>query len=386
LKREGKALILIYSHPEYYPPTLSSIDELSKIFNTLDVVFRPFLEDNWSYATNVNLKPSGRRVGRRETMIKNTFTKTFYHAQFILNVFKLILFKKYDIVLVYDCLPMLSLYLVRPFLNKNTKLWYHNHDVASFNNLKRYSIGWLAFHAQNKLMKRLSIFSLPAKERLRYFTISEKTEVFIIPNYPAKNRYTNIERSIKKEKTIHLVYQGTISEGHGLEEVTEAINASSQLENYRLNLIGHVSEEFKTKIERLNPKRFINYWGYISYKNLPKITAQNHIGIAVLIPKCLNFKTASLASNKIYEYVACGLPILYYADKHYTDYLAQYEWAFATDLSQKSVEVCILQIMNNYEDLAAKARADFANNLNFEKVFEPVINYLVKLQIGKIES
>jgi hypothetical protein len=377
LKRADKILILIYSHPEYYPPTLNAIDELSKVFNTVDIVYRPFLGDNWCYASNIKLRPSGKSISRQKSMFKNAFFKTFYHVQFAFNVFKLTSSKKYYTILVYDHLPMISLYLVRLILSKNTKLWYHNHDVASFDNLKKYSMGWLALHAQNKLMKRLSIFSLPAKERLSYFSISEKTKVFIIPNYPAKKRYTNVSNTIKKDNNIHLVYQGTIGEGHGLEEIISAINSSPQLENYRLNLIGHVSEEFKKKIEKLNPKNYINYLGYIPYHQLPVVTTQHHIGLAINIPKDIIYKTGGTASNKIYEYAACGLPILYFDHPHYQEHLSQFEWAFATDLSTESIKNCIWEIMNNYEYLSKKARDDFDKKLNFEKVFEPVIKYLM---------
>jgi hypothetical protein len=134
--------------------------------------------------------------------------------------------------------------------------------------------------------------------------------------------------------------------------------------------------DFKSKLEEINLKSVIDYMGYVSYINLPNVTSQSHIGIAVLIPKSINFKTASLASNKIYEYAACGLPILYFNDPHYKEYLTQFEWAFATDLSLESIENCILEIMSNYDYYAKKARDDFESKLHFEKIFEPVKLYL----------
>lgn len=372
-------LVLIYGHPEYYPPTLNAIDELSNTFDDITILHRPFLNNAWSYKENVYLVESGKKINVKQQEKSGTLKKVFYYMQFTLNLFKLLFSKKYDTILVYDYLPMLSLYLVRPFLNKKTKLWYHNHDIASFDNLRKYSIGWLALHAEHKLMKRFDIFSLPAKERLSCFCISDKTKIFIMPNYPSKKRYKELSEDIKKSSNTYLVYQGTIGEGHGLEAITEAINSSKQLADYRLNLIGNISEEFKSELEQLNSKRRIDYLGYISYNQLPSITAQYHIGIAVNVPNDIIYKTGGSASNKIYEYAACGLPILYFDDPHYSEYLSRFEWALATDLSTESIEKCILEIMNNHEYLSQKARADFEHKLNFEKVFEPVVSNLKDL-------
>lgn len=369
-------MVLIYSHPEYYPPTLNALDELATAVDEIKIIYRPFLKNNWDFPKNVILKPSGIHISRKESMQSNFISKTFFHFQFILNVFRSVILKKYNTILVYDHLAMLSLYLVSPFLSKKTVLWYHNHDVPLLDNERKFSIGWMAVHAQNRLLKKLSIFSLPTKERLINFKISDKTKVFVVPNYPSKKKYFFHSNTEKKLDSIALIYQGTISKGHGLEEITFAINTSNQLGSCRLSLVGNISADFKSKLEEINLKRVIDYMGYVSYTELPNVTSQCHIGIAVLIPKSVNFKTASLASNKIYEYAACGLPILYFNDPHYKEYLTQFEWAFATDLSLESIENCILEIMSNYDYYAKKARDDFESKLHFEKIFEPVKLYL----------
>ena len=47
--------ILIYPHPELYPPTLSAIEELSQIADTIDVVTRNMLISKWEYPSNVSV-------------------------------------------------------------------------------------------------------------------------------------------------------------------------------------------------------------------------------------------------------------------------------------------------------------------------------------------
>jgi len=47
--------VLIYAHPELYPPTLSAIEELSQIADTIDVVTRNMLTSKWEYPSNVRV-------------------------------------------------------------------------------------------------------------------------------------------------------------------------------------------------------------------------------------------------------------------------------------------------------------------------------------------
>jgi hypothetical protein len=376
LRDNKKILVLIYSHPEYYPPTLNAIEELSKTFKLVRLIYRPFLKTKWKFADNVILKSSGKSISRRDSMNTNFIAKIFFYVQYTWNVLFSIITKKYDTILVYDHLPMLSLYIIRPILNKKTLLWYHNHDVPDSKNLKKYSLGWGALKSQDKLLKYLDLFTLPSAERIKHFNIAERTKVFVIPNYPSKKRYSRIIDMTKQDDQIELIYQGTISTGHGLEEITHAINTSKELLNCNLKLIGHISSEFKRQLENQNIKNKIDYKGYIPYSDLPDITTKCHIGLAINIPKEIIYQTGGSASNKIYEYAACGLPILYFDDPHYNAYLSKYEWAFATDLTVKSIEKCILEIMKKYEYLSKKAKTNFETKLNFETAFEPIKKFL----------
>ncbi len=86
----------------------------------------------------------------------------------------------------------------------------------------------------------------------------------------------------------------------------------------------------------------------VSYHELIKITQTHHVGIATHLPICIGYKTAAKASNKIYEYAASGLPVLYYNTEHYISHLSKYKWAIATDLSVQDLKKQINYIRQNY--------------------------------------
>src|SRR5690554_490829 len=250
--KKKKILVVIYGHPEYYPPTLNALDSLSKSFSEVRVVHRPFIDSTWSYPENVILTPSGKNIKVKDQENANTFKKIFYHFQFIFTVFKEIVFKNYSVILAYDHLATLSLTVLSLFIKKKTVLWYHNHDVPAVEKTNKYSIGRIAIKTQNSFLKKCDVFTLPTVERLEYFTIHARTKIFILPNYPSINRYKNIFKLNRSLENPKIIYQGTIGEGHGIIETLQAINKSKKLKSVKMCLAGSISNEFKQLLDQNN--------------------------------------------------------------------------------------------------------------------------------------
>jgi hypothetical protein len=115
---------------------------------------------------------------------------------------------------------------------------------------------------------------------------------------------------------------------------------------------------------------------------VPKVSATCHIGIAIFDKTDVMNRTLGTASNKIYEYAATGLPILFYDNEHFRRHLSRYNWAFPVDLSAKGLLNAIREIDNNYASLSAQAHADFETNLNFEHHFREVKEYIRNLRVA----
>ena len=50
-----KLVIALYSHPDYYPPTLNALEYLSEIYSEIVIVHRNITGFNWDYPVNVKL-------------------------------------------------------------------------------------------------------------------------------------------------------------------------------------------------------------------------------------------------------------------------------------------------------------------------------------------
>ena len=110
------------------------------------------------------------------------------------------------------------------------------------------------------------------------------------------------------------------------------------------------------------------------------LTTSCDIGIGINMNKDAISSTLGTASNKIYEYAASGLPVLLSDSVQYRRYLDKYEWAFFSDGSADSLKENIELILKDLPHLASAARRDFEQSLNFEDVFQPVLQEIMSFK------
>jgi glycosyltransferase involved in cell wall biosynthesis len=385
-----KSFMAVYSSIEYYPPSLNALTNLSIIFDKISILSRNVKPLQWQYANHIENIQSGKFTDIRQTEVNPLHKKIFSFLLFTWNMLLVLRKNKPDLVILYDTLPTLSYYLVKNFIGYKPLLWYHNHDVVEEQLLKPYTIIWAAWKAEKKLFKDIDIFSLPAEVRKKYFPLHKlKGEYHFIPNLPSKIFYTQFYQPKKSPDTcINLLYQGTISEGHGLKTIiTKVIGKKIANKTITLTLIGLCTETYKQTLldlaKQANVGQYLFIQGAFPYNNLPAQTIKYDIGLAIHEPVNVNFITAGTASNKIYEYAALGLPVVLYDNIHYKESLGKYTWATFTNLSEQSLFECIEKIISDYENISAQAHKDFIDKLNFETYFLPVIEEVKqKLAIG----
>jgi glycosyltransferase involved in cell wall biosynthesis len=378
--KEKNIVTAIYFHPEAYPPTLNALTELSKCVNHISVLHRPHLQAVWQYPPNVSLHASGTPMKAKEQEQASIFKKVSFFLAFTWHFYKLIKKEKPALVLVYDNMSLFSFSIIRRFVRGNIEKWYHNHDVAEPGSQRKYSLGWWSLKAERKAFRWLTVFSLPANERKQYFPLEQfKGQYFYLPNLPAISFYGGVKAS-RPDDCIKLIYQGSVTQGHGLEEMIGILNTTVNGKPLQLNIAGGVSEEYRLALQQLAQQHQaadkLVFTGFIPYRELPAFTAGCHIGVAINRPLGIIYQTGGTASNKIYEYMACGLPVLYFDDAHYKTWLSPYNWAFATDLSPQSLIKCITAIDSSQQQLSASAVTAFRNTLNYEQQFGPVAQYL----------
>jgi len=378
--------ILIYAHPELYPPTLSSIEELSKITNKIDVLTRNTLVSQWVYPENVELHYINRKKYIGFNMENINFILKIYHfLKFVLMSKRLLRSNESQILLVYDVIPLYASSLFKRILRKNkTKLWYHNHDVTDLRKASKYSLMSIASRNEEAAIKAIDLFSLPSKERIIHFpTLDKSIRPEIIPNFPLKSFYSKFKKESRSDNSkIKLVYQGSIGKGHGLEDIIKILKNKINDKALELHLVGKIRAPYLKQLKELaienEAQNQFWYHGMQPFAELPEFLSQFDIGLAIHKPYNVTYSTGGSASNKIYEYAAIGLPVLLYDTKHYRSYLDKTEWAFFTNLSFKSLDSNLKTMDSNWNKISNAAHFDFTSTNNFENGFKPILKLIHK--------
>lgn len=378
MSMSGNSLVIgIYYHPEAYPPTLNAVNELSGSFDAIRIVHRPHLKGDWKYPANVTAIPSGRPISAEDQQRASLPRKIFFFLQFVLSLLKQSWIKRPRVILLYDAYALFAYRLIRPLLPFRHILWYHNHDISEIGRERKFSIGWFACKNEKKIFDDIDIFTLPSSERLAYFPMDVfKGAYFIVPNYPSLKFYGSYYKANRSLDSIKLIFQGRIGEGHGLEEIIPLLASPVSGKQVSLVLKGHCDERYKQSLidraKAADVEDKLTFIGFTPYEEVPKLASGCHVGIGIFAKKEVMHVTLGTASNKLYEYAALGLPILYSKEEHFSRYLDRYNWAFAVEPNIGSIREKLVEIISNYEFYSVSAHESFRSALNFESCFEPV--------------
>ena len=373
--------VVIYTHPELYPPVLNAVDELSDMFKNVRIVCRNLVKNEWGYPANVQFVSSGASISIRESETASTGWKIKSFLQFTRHLYRSLRNQNSCWVMCNDSIGLFSFRLIRPFLGYKTKLWYHSHDVVELKALRRYSIGDFAMKSEKSYFNKIDLFTLPSFDRFKYYPVQRlKGKQMLVPNFPSLRRMKQDRLpDWKAGTTLKLLYQGRLSNEHGLEEIMDLIKVDSSLS---LTIIGPGDPGYiqflKDKIVENGIAKNVEIRDAVSYVGLKDITREHHVGLAINKPVNILYETAVMASNKIYEYVAAGLPILYYKNEHNTKFLGRYSWAFSTTLDIAELSHIMGAIVENYKVLSLATQEDFQNKLNFGIVFKPVKEFILQ--------
>lgn len=380
-KKTDHILILIYAHPELYPPTLGAIEELSKVSKRIDVVTRQMLRSNWDYPENVNIHYVNKELYQGFEIEQLGFLKKLKHFFRFVKISR-DLFKTHEStwVLAYDAIALYaSSFFLKKIQRLNAKLWYHNHDVTDLRNASKFSLMRRANDREHEYFEYLDLFTLPAKERLKHFPINHlKTEPIILPNFPLKSFYGLYSRNRPTPKSnLKLVFQGSIGHGHGLEEIIKILHHKIEGFNLELHLVGKIRYPYLKELQQLAENqglanRFV-YHGMKSFRELPEFLSQFDVGLAIHLPYNITYSTGGSASNKIYEYSALGLPVILFDNEHYRSYLEDKGWAFFTNVTPQSLILTLRSLIKTYQSSSEKARQDFEKYFNFEMKFSKLL-------------
>jgi glycosyltransferase involved in cell wall biosynthesis len=366
----NKVLVSVYQHPEYFPPTRSAIFLLSQEYSEVIVLTRNnFKEVKSDFPANVKFIKIGQFIDLRESERKSILWKSCMFIKFWITYQILIYTSNFKLVLIYDPIPLFAHYI--SCKKKKVIFWYHNHDIIEISLCRKYSIGWFSAKYEKAGLGKTNIFSLPSVDRLKYYPNSiTNLKYCYLPNFPLIEKFSGVKINLKR-KEFTLIFQGAIGPKHGIENILEVM---SKHDDINLILKGWSRDEYKRELNKLvvRYKLFdrVQWIGFTSYSELIEVSASCHVGIGIHMHNDIMNSTLGTASNKIYEYLALGLPTIVYDNEQFRKNLGENDYIYF--YNGKNLFELISKIKDDYYLKSENARNAFLNNYNFDYYFKKV--------------
>lgn len=135
---------------------------------------------------------------------------------------------------------------------------------------------------------------------------SEKTRA--IRNYPILEEWPELETENYDERSPRVSYVGKIEETRGNREMVEAIGQLSGPKELSLALAGDFSpREFEAKLSSLPGWKRVERLGFLDRPSVGRLLGRSRIGLILLHPGPNHMEAEP---NKLYEYMAAGLPVI----------------------------------------------------------------------------
>ncbi|GGF08518.1 glycosyltransferase family 4 protein [Kangiella profundi] len=244
-------------------------------------------------------------------------------------------------------------------------LVYDAHEISTsregFQSLRKW-IGWIEKKLMPKANATITTTEMRAKFFSRAYCIPRPTVLQNRPLYYELRTSTRIRDELNLTQAWPIVlYQGGLQAGRGLEMFVRAAQA---IDNAYFVLIGsgRLEDNLKELVRELDISDKVKFIPMVPLSELPDYTVSADIGIQPLQNTCLNHYSTD--SNKLFEYVLAGLPVIATNFPEISKIINQYKVGLLTDESLEGLISVIKklvsepQLREKYKENALKARRE----------------------------
>jgi len=298
---------------ELYPPVINLLDYLSKDDHFNIELISTRNNKKWlSKYTNVKIK-----ITRINFLNQSKLHKIgSYFVFYLYTLIRLIQINP-CCTIYFDTYSSLSALLFKKYFSKSNRIYCHYHELLLYHDC----VGVLKYIAnfEKRNIGLLFWLSQTNEERLRIFLDYNKINVdlnkyHVVANYPPKNWQCSTREPKSLISNIKLVYLGAIGyETMYLKEVCDFVSANI---DFSIDFYSNMIDPLAIAFFKNNQNDRINLKGGVDYKEIPGILKEYDIGVIMYKPFSVN--TVQAVSNKMFEYLVCGLDVLCSEDMLYS--------------------------------------------------------------------
>lgn len=229
-------------------------------------------------------------------------------------------------------------------------LVYDAHEISTsregFQSMRKW-IGWIEKKLMPKANATITTTEMRAKFFSRAYSIPRPIVLQNRPSYYKLRNSTRIRDELSLSQAWPIVlYQGGLQAGRGLEMFVRAAQA---IDNAYFVLIGsgRLEDNLKQLVSELDISYKVKFIPMVPLSELPDYTASANIGVQPLQNTCLNHYSTD--SNKLFEYVLAGLPVIATNFPEIAKIVNQYEVGLLIDESLEGLILAIKRLIDEPE-------------------------------------
>lgn len=373
-----RILYLQYTNPAGYPPLLHSSKILAE--KGWEILFLGIQ----AFGNKLTLETHPQIQIHQLGFCPAGIRQKFHYLEFCLwSVFQALRWKPQWIYASDPLAALPALLLIRLF---SVKVIYHEHDSPDTAGPKSFFMR-LALWARRTLARKASLCILPNEARKERFEreVFKGEKVLCVWNCPLREEVKEFKPSFNGH--LNVLYQGSIVPDRLPFSVLEAFSLLP--ETARLKIIGYETvgsqgyvQALKEKAVQLGINQRVDFIGTLPRRRLFDQIRKASVGLSLMPTQTFDFNEQNMtgASNKAFDYLACGLPLLV---PDLADWRAMYveqKMALSCDPDNAASIAGGLRWFLEHpferQEMGERGRRKILADWHYEKAFSPVLQAL----------
>ena len=293
------------------------------------------------------------------------------------SVVQAIVNERPDVIHANDLDALIPSYIAKKKLG--CRLIYDSHEICC--ETRYYDKYWLynQFMKQTErhIVKRCEKMICVSHAAAEYFQEKFKIEKpLVITNCILKEKVL-IEHPAKNEG-FEVLNHGILHDSRGLEMMRDSCRFFKEYPEIKMVARGYggIEKELKQQVADEQIDNFV-FYPPVDPQMLIYEAARSHVGVAVTLPVCLNFKLS--VSNRLFEYAAAGIPVIMSDIPEHRYLNDQYHFGIIIENNeQKAFEEAVLRMYKDKEfyDQCSCNAITLATDISWEMQFALLIDFL----------